>query len=249
MQTQDAFASAYRVLAQRLLAQAPGFARCPPEVVADLIEEAVVTRAAARELLLRRNEHSDHLLLVVEGALEARIDLGGGRRHLLSFMLPGMLAGYLSFLDQGVQPHDLVAHVPSVLLRMPEAAVRRLCRTRFELGQAFQTQLAARLRLMYELHAYSLSFSLRDRLTRQLVMLADSVGVRRGEQWMLDVQMSQADLADLLGAGRQAINAELQRLQDEGLVSIGRSRIRVLDLAALRARIPEGLPAALLRIV
>ena len=48
------------------------------------------------------------------------------------------------------------------------------------------------------------------------------------------LQMSQTDLADMLGTTRQSLNAERRRMQSAGIVALGRNRIDVLDGAALK---------------
>lgn len=241
--TQPGFEQAYRTLGRKLLARAPGFDHCSDELLTDLMADAVVLRVAFGQVLMRHGEHADHLLLLVEGVLAARIDISPRKRHLLAFVLPGMMSGYLSLVDEGAQPHDIVAHMPSVVVRIPGAAVRRLSRTHVTLTQALQTQVSVRLRLLYDLYAFSLTYSLRERLARQLVVLADAVGVQHAGGCALEMRISQGDLADLLSVGRQAVNAELSQLQADGLVRVSRSHIDVLDLDALRARIPKGLEA------
>jgi CRP/FNR family cyclic AMP-dependent transcriptional regulator len=153
-----------------------------------------------------------------------------------------MSFGYLSFIDGGAMPHDLVAHTPAVALRMPVASVRRLSLVWHELMEAFQMQLAQRLRAVYDALIYNKAFSLRERVVMQVVALADWVGLQRGEHVVIELPMSQTDLADLVGAGRQAVNAELQRLQALGLVRVARAHVDVLDLEGLRANLPSDMP-------
>ncbi|WP_157935914.1 Crp/Fnr family transcriptional regulator [Paracoccus zhejiangensis] len=48
-----------------------------------------------------------------------------------------------------------------------------------------------------------------------------------------DVEISQAQLAGMIGCSRQAINRKLAKLQDEGLIGLGKGKIRVLDREGL----------------
>lgn len=242
------FQGAYMVLARSLLMRSPGFQHCPVDLLDELGADADIVRLSAQELLVRRGERAEHLVMVVEGVLSARISISPNHRHLLAFLLPGMTVGFLSLVDAGPMPHDLVAHTPAVVLRVPMPTVRRLCLARHELMQAFHLQLAERLRTVYDTLVYSKTFSLRERVITQLVTLADSVGLRRGESWALALPMSQAELADLVGAGRQSVNAELQRLQALELVRVTRSHVEVLDLEGLRRQLPAEMPLLQLRL-
>ena len=46
-------------------------------------------------------------------------------------------------------------------------------------------------------------------------------------------EMTQADLADMLGITRQSLNVELKRLERKGMVGLGRGRIDIQDQAQL----------------
>lgn len=50
-----------------------------------------------------------------------------------------------------------------------------------------------------------------------------------------DVMLSQATIAELLGASRQSVNEALASLRIKGVVETGYRRIRVIDAAALSA--------------
>ena len=54
------------------------------------------------------------------------------------------------------------------------------------------------------------------------------------------IPLSQAQIADLVGATRPSVNQVLQRLVEQRLVSVGRSRLEILDLATLTHRARQG---------
>jgi CRP-like cAMP-binding protein len=73
-------------------------------------------------------------------------------------------------------------------------------------------------------------------VSRRLIVLAHSFGVSEGRA---PIPLSQARLADLVGAARPSVNQVLRRLADQHVVSLGRSRIDILDLPALDRRCPD----------
>jgi CRP-like cAMP-binding protein len=77
--------------------------------------------------------------------------------------------------------------------------------------------------------------SLDRRVHRRLLDLADAYG---GGDGAVVIPLSQAQLADLVGATRPPVNQVLQRLADRGVVRLSRSRIEVLDRAELRRLSP-----------
>lgn len=241
MSTDSRFDASYRVLGRTLLARSPGFERCPETVLDALVRDAELRSLDAGDALFQRGQRCTALSLVVEGVIGASIRTDDGRRHLLTLVLPGHLLGFLSLIDGKPQPHDALAHRRTLVMDIPASTLHHLRSTEPSVRLACELQLVERSRRLYDAMAENMLFPLRERLARQLVALAAVVGVPQGRHWVIDVPLTQADLADLLGAGRQAVNGELRRLQTDGLVRIARSRLEILDLDALRARGPHGI--------
>lgn len=224
--------------------RATGFSRCSAALLDELVAEGLLDRLDPGEMLQRRNERCDHLLMVIEGALESRIVLEGRRRHLLGFLLPGMFAGFLPLIDGGALPQDVLAHLPSIVLRIPAATVQRLRTSSHELHVAFELQLAERSRRLYDMVADSMLYSLRERLALLLLQLAEGAGIERSGQWTIALRLSQADLADLLGASRSSVNIELRALQAQGLLRVAREMTEIPDLGKLQEASHKGKPRA-----
>jgi len=73
--------------------------------------------------------------------------------------------------------------------------------------------------------------ALRERLVRRLLVLHPAIEPGSGEAVL---PMTQADLARMLGTSRSRANAELRRLESEGLVRSGYRGITLLDVPRLR---------------
>jgi DNA-binding transcriptional MocR family regulator len=79
------------------------------------------------------------------------------------------------------------------------------------------------------------------RLRTRLAGLAELRRREQGTSGPIDVTVSQADLATMVGVSRKTLNTLLAHLQARGLIEVGFRRIRVLDEARLRAdREPDG---------
>src|SRR6185312_2980333 len=76
---------------------------------------------------------------------------------------------------------------------------------------------------------------LAGRLAKLLVRLAQD-SHQSGDRIVLDLGLTQSDLAGMIGATRPAVNRMLQSLASRGLVEIRGQAIIVTDLAALRRR-------------
>jgi CRP-like cAMP-binding protein len=76
--------------------------------------------------------------------------------------------------------------------------------------------------------------SIEERLAHVLLSLGQRHGIREEENLRIDLPLSQRDLADMIGASRQAVNLELQKLTEKGLVHVERCRVIILDEQGLR---------------
>src|SRR5205823_2024650 len=72
------------------------------------------------------------------------------------------------------------------------------------------------------------------RLARRLLELTDKHGRREGEAIRINLRLTQAELASLVGATRVATNRQLQRWQRQGVLEWKSQHITVLKPAALR---------------
>ena len=82
--------------------------------------------------------------------------------------------------------------------------------------------------------AYFAYGGVRERLARGLLELGKHYGVRSGEGLLINLPLSQGDLADLIGASRQTVCQELRKFANGGLVRVEGRRITLTDLEALR---------------
>jgi CRP/FNR family transcriptional regulator len=75
----------------------------------------------------------------------------------------------------------------------------------------------------------------RSRLALLLLELEKDFGKREAEQRVLDLPLTQSELASLVGASRQSVNAALGELQRDGLISREGRRLRLVEPERLRA--------------
>jgi len=80
--------------------------------------------------------------------------------------------------------------------------------------------------------------ALPERLVRRLLVLLPAIEAAEPL-----LPMTQADLARMLGTSRSRVNAELRRLESEGLVRSGYRGVTLLDLPRLRTLAGKDLKA------
>ena len=143
----------YWPLARSLLMREQGFDRCSADSIDTLLESVRLVKVARGVIVHRNSEPLENLVMVVDGVLEAGRRVGAGRRHLVAFIYPGMVLGFLSCVDGGAAPHDTVAHTASVLMLMPVDAVRQRRQIDASIRQAFEI-FATRERVIRRINAH-----------------------------------------------------------------------------------------------
>jgi CRP-like cAMP-binding protein len=94
---------------------------------------------------------------------------------------------------------------------------------------------AVRRRRQSDQQALVARLDVKTRLAHWLLELVEEAGRETDEGWLIDVTLSQQELASRIGASRDAVAIALRQLRDQGLVSTGRRHILVRDGEALRS--------------
>lgn len=226
----------YRQLAVAQLLRVAGFDELDPALVKKWVEAGELMALKRGDVISRRGDPCQGLLLVIEGAIAIGRYLGQRDAHVLTYLGRGDLGSLSPLIDGGPETHDLMAHEPSWMLRVSNTLVQAALTRDPALRFALIGQLTHRNRLLcdriYEANSQPLSF----RLARQLDFLGQHFGTPRPGGVLVTIRVSQTDLAQVLGASRQQVNAELKKFERRGLISLSRARVTLRD--------PEGLATA-----
>lgn len=178
------------------------------------------------------------------------IALEGDEAPPVFFVLDGLVVGYRLALDGRAQtltrlhvgdpfympcalgdckraPVSTRAACDSLLLQLSQEAFRALVDEHPQLARAALTELANKVSRFVRLAGDLGILSVRARLARLLLELADGCEppVVRG---------TQEDLAAAIATVREVVSRHLHELADAGVIRIKRGRVELLDVAALR---------------
>ena len=222
-------------LARRLLGRNRAFRDCPSPVLDELVSAGQLWWHEKGEILVRHGHPVGYLGLVVSGLLQTNRLYKSGTRQLTGMMATGELFNLIEVADPELQFGEMVAKSASVVLRVPVHEVNRLQLRESRLAIALQRCLAARLNLVFERSAASTALPLEARVAAILHILVQLYGLPREHGMLLDIKLSQEDLADLVGVSRQRLNFALKRLEADGLIQLGYASLMISDPARLAA--------------
>ncbi len=140
---------------------------------------------------------------------------------------PGDWLGLAELLLDSPYLSDIVAEEHCTLAAFSRVGLGRL----LELAGVRESLLNEMAKRYYTMHA---RFELVQPLDR-LGALPPRVRAERCRPGR-EVACTQEQIAEAIGATRETVNRHLQRLQDDGLVRIGRGVVTIVDAARLRSR-------------
>jgi CRP-like cAMP-binding protein len=206
-------------------------------------EERSALLAAARrrsfrkgEIVFHEGDPADALHLVTSGHLAVQVATPDGERATLNVLGPGAHVGELALLP-GQEAHRRSATVLALEpaeTRVLAAAAFHAVREEFPaVSQILVDLLADRVRELSERLLEAMYVGLDRRVYRCLLRLTE---VYAAGTPPTVVPMTQDQLSDLVGGTRPSVNQVLQRLQDQGVVELGRGRVSVLKPADLQRK-------------
>ncbi|MGW0949662.1 Crp/Fnr family transcriptional regulator [Streptomyces sp. NPDC002623] len=186
------------------------------------------------ELLFREGDPASYLLVIRSGLAKVTASSESGQETLLAIRCPGDVIGELSALEKTPLRSATVAPAGHVTAwRVSHRVFFRLAEDHPDLGAALFRVVTAKLRsatvARVEVHTYSV----RVRLARVLLSLADSLGSRQEDGMVLDVALSQAELAALVSASPVSVARALREFRKAGMLESGYRQLKLRDRAAL----------------
>jgi CRP/FNR family cyclic AMP-dependent transcriptional regulator len=194
------------------------------------------TRTFARgQYLWYQGDHGDRLLVVVSGQLKIVVQSERGDEAVLETLGTGGTIGELALLDGAPRSASVVAAEPSTVLMLTRTAVFQLLAENPHVLDAVLRGLGQMVRRLTEQVADLTFLDLTGRLAKLLLRLGEA-HARPDGTMLLDLGITQSDLAAMVGASRPAVNRVLQRMVGRGQISIDGQVIVLLDPAGLRDR-------------
>lgn len=131
-------------------------------LLASLLSYLEVIKVSSFESVVNKGDHGDALFMVLEGEVRARVIIDG-RETTLATMGVGECFGELAVVDQSPRSADVMANQSSVLIKVSEAALKKMFAEAPALAAPFMFALtrviAQRVRMTTKRYEDSIHFS------------------------------------------------------------------------------------------
>ena len=218
------------------LASIPFFAGLEPLALEQVAAGMRSRRFRRGEVIFHAGDPGDALFIIVSGDVKISLPSETGDEAILATLRPGAVFGELALLDGAPRSATATALGPTETVVLPRDRFRELIANEAPVRDALLASIAGELRRLTT-HVEELHFlDITGRLAARLVRLAEEGGSPGQDGSIrLRTNLTQADLAAMVGCTRQSVNKLLGQFTDDGLVRLEREGIVVTDLDGLIA--------------
>jgi CRP/FNR family transcriptional regulator, cyclic AMP receptor protein len=212
-----------------VLASVPLFVGLDDET-ASALASALTTRAVVRgHVVFQEGEKGDRLFVVLDGKIKISRAAADGRENLLAVLGPGEMFGELSLFDPGPRTATATAITESTLASLDHDDLRPLLLAQPTVAAQFLRALAERLRRTNEAMADLVFSDVPGRVAKALLDLAERFGDESSDGVLVRHDLTQEELAQLVGASRETVNKALSEFANRGWIRLEGRSVLLLD--------------------
>jgi len=218
------------------LGSSPLFAALDLEAQRELYSQMAEVALARGESLFDEGQPGDRLYVVLSGKVKLGRTAADGRENLLAVMGPGEMFGELSLFDPGPRTATATAITDTTLRGLGNADLQPWLTDHPEVAGQLLAALARRLRRTNEAMADLVFSDVPGRVAKALLDLATKFGVEAEDGLRVTHDLTQEELAQLVGASRETVNKALADFAGRGFLRLEGRGVVILDLDRLRRR-------------
>jgi CRP/FNR family transcriptional regulator, cyclic AMP receptor protein len=204
-------------------------------------EEAADLRAGGRDrrfdtgtAIFHQGDDAGSVIVLLAGRTKLTVPSASGREVIVAVRGPGDLVGELAALIDAPRSATVVTIEPVDALIVPGSAFAAFLERHPRVALVILRMVADRLLYADDQQAQFATHDVVGRVAHRLLEMTERFGESGADGTVVDVPLSQEELAGWTGASREAVNKAIQVLRSLGLIETGRRRFTVLDVDGLR---------------
>jgi len=219
-----------------VLRRAPLFQGLATQAAAELAAAMSNVRLDRGGVLFHEGDTDDRLYVVVSGKVKLGRRGTAGRENLIAVLGPGQMFGELSLFDPGPRSSTASAVTPAEIRCLEHDELMKSLTRHPEVAQGLLAQLAGRLRRANDVVADLVFSDVPGRVAKALLDLASRFGEESVEGVNVHHDLTQEELAQLVGASRETVNKALADFATRGWIRLEPRSVTILDVARVERR-------------
>ena len=219
-----------------VLRRTPLFATPDQDAAASLRASMNEIELARGDLLFHEGDPGDSLYVVLRGKIKLGRTSGDGRENLVAVLGPGEMFGELSLFDPGPRSAGATALVDSTLLGLSSDELTPWLASRPEVARALLRAIARRLRRTNDSMSDLVFSDVPGRVAKALLDLSARFGTPAEDGIHVAHDMTQEELAQLVGASRETVNKALADFAGRGWLRLEARAVVLTNVERLSQR-------------
>jgi CRP/FNR family transcriptional regulator, cyclic AMP receptor protein len=190
----------------------------------------------AGQVLFASGDAGDGCYLLDRGLLKMAMTSSHGEQRIIAMLGPGSVVGELSMIDGGPRSASVIALSDCSLRFISREAFAKYMARNPEACEALVALLAFRLRQAHEVVAATTFLTVKQRVARALVELAEFVGTTSTSsagRIVLREKISMADIAAMAGVARENVSRVMSEWRRRKIISGPTRHYYLNDIGAL----------------
>jgi len=212
---------------------------------ADLSEEEIQALSSATkrrtfrsgEVIFHRDDPGQVLYMIKEGKVKICIISPDGQEVSLTVFGKGEVFGEFALLDGLPRSADAVALEKVECYTLQRSDFQNAILKNPKIAILVLEALSKRLRNTNNMVEDLIFLDVYGRVAKKLLELVDAHGVKTEEGVVIDVRLTQQELASMVGASRESVNKVLGYFTDKNFISTDKHRITIHNTNDLKRRI------------
>jgi len=222
--------------ADDVLMRAPLFEALDDDSAAALRAGITIVELARGDRLFEEGASGDQLYVILDGKIKLTRAAADGRENLLSVLGPGEMFGELSLFDPRPRTASATAVTDSRLAALAHDDLRSWLTGRPDVALHLLQALARRLRRANDVMADLVFTDVPGRVAKALLDLADRFGTVQEDGLQVNHDLTQEELAQLVGASRETVNKALADFAARGWLQLAAKSVLLIEPERLRRR-------------
>ena len=219
-----------------VLRRAPLFASLDDQAFAALTEELTEVDLSRGSTLFHEGDPGDQLYFIIAGKIKLGRTAPDGRESLVAIMGPGELFGEMALFDPSPRSTSATAVSETRLAGLKHENLKKVIERSPDVSAQLLQALARRLRRTNESLADLVFSDVPGRVAKALLDLADRFGRPATDGILVAHELTQEELAQLVGASRETVNKALAEFVQRGWIRLEARAVVILDLQRLTQR-------------
>ncbi len=219
---------------KKTLGQSSYFSSLTAEELQQVQNRMQIKTYQEEEIIFFEGEAGEGLFFLQTGKVKLTKMIESGKEQILKILQPGSVFAEVVLFDGGVYPATAIAMEDTQVGVIRKQTMEQITKEFPDITYKLLQVMSKRLRRAQERVRNLGLKNTKGRTASILVYLAQEYGGTKQAEVEIDLSLTQAELANLIGTSRETVSRILNKFKKQGLVTVARQKIIIEDLPGLK---------------